>query len=131
MPITAFFAALLAGLYIVLSARVIVYRRAQKVEIGEGGDRELLRRIRVHANFVEYTPIFLILLGLAESLAVPRTFLLVAGSAFGIGRLLHAYGLSQTPHILKLRVAGMVLSLLAIGGAAVQCLVHALARGVF
>ena len=65
MAVTAFNASLLAFLFVFLSARVIVWLRAQKVEIGDGQDRELLRRSRVHANFVEYAPLFLVLLGLA------------------------------------------------------------------
>lgn len=130
MPITAFYAALLAFLYLVLSSRVIVWRRAQKVAIGDGADRELLRRIRVHGNFAEYAPLFLILFGLAEQLAAPRPFLHTIGAAFLAGRLLHAYGLSQTPQVLPMRVAGMVLSLLGIGAAAILCLTLAAGRGI-
>ncbi len=68
MPITAFYAALLAVLFLVLSFRVIGVRRGQRVEIGDGGDKELLRRMRVHANFAEYVPLALVLLALAEVL---------------------------------------------------------------
>ena len=129
MPITALYASLLALLLLLpLTARVITRRREERVEIGDGADKELLRRIRVHANFIEYTPLFLILLGLAESLSVPAKFLHAIGLAFAIGRGLHAYGLSQTPHVMKLRVGGMVLSLIAITAAAIQCLVHAVVR---
>ena len=56
MKITALHAGLLALLVLVLSFRTILYRRAHKVEIGDGGDKELLRRSRVHANFAEYVP---------------------------------------------------------------------------
>ena len=50
MPITALYAGLLAVLLLALSARVIRFRRAARVEIGDGADRELLRRIRVSPN---------------------------------------------------------------------------------
>ena len=130
MAVTAFNASLLAFLFVFLSARVIVWLRAQKVEIGDGQDRELLRRSRVHANFVEYAPLFLVLLGLAEQLTVSRALIHLAGAAFLAGRLLHAYGLSQTPHVLPLRVAGMVMSLTAIIAAAAACLMSALSKGV-
>jgi uncharacterized membrane protein YecN with MAPEG domain len=130
MAITAFYASLLAFLFIFLSARVIAWRRAQKVEIGDGQDRELLRRIRVHANFVEYTPMFIVLLGLAEQLAAPRAVLHLLGAGFLLGRLIHAYALSQTPHVLPLRVAGMVMSLATIIAAALNCLVLAVAKGL-
>lgn len=130
MPITALYAALLAFLLLPLSARVIARRRAQQVELGDGADKELFRRIRVHANFIEYAPFFLVLMGLAESLAAPHIALHLLGAAFIIGRLSHAYGLSQTPHILKFRVTGMVLTLNAIIVAAVLCLVLAAGRGL-
>ena len=129
MPITAVYAAVLTALFVYLSGRVIAWRRAQRVEIGDGADKELLRRMRVHANFVEYTPFFLVLLGLAESLSAPKLILHALGAVFVAGRLLHAYALSQTPHILKLRVVGMVLSLNALIFGASLCVVMALRNG--
>jgi uncharacterized membrane protein YecN with MAPEG domain len=68
MPITALFAGLLAPLYIVLALRVIGLRRSAGVALGDGGDPWLTRRMRVHANFAEYAPFTLLLMGLAESL---------------------------------------------------------------
>lgn len=126
MPITALFAGLLAILLIVLSARVINGRQSGRVELGtanrEGEDRELLRRVRVHANFVEYTPFALVLIGLAESLKAPGYLLYGLGATLLIGRIVHAYGFSQPNSIMALRVSGMVLTFLAIGGAAALCL---------
>ena len=126
MPITAFYAALLAGLFVVLSFRTIGRRQAAKVEIGTAtrdgnDDRELLRRVRVHANFAEYAPIAIVLLGLAESLKAAPIWLHVLGAVLLVGRLIHAYGLSQSPHNLPLRVGGMVLTLNMIIAAAVTC----------
>ena len=71
MAITAFYASLLALLFILLSARVIAQRREAKVEIGHGESAQLLRRMRVHANFAEYVPFALLLMTLAESLRAP------------------------------------------------------------
>ena len=121
MPITALYAAALSLLFIVLSFRTIGQRRASKVEIGDGGDRDLLRRVRVHANFAEYTPMALVLLGLAESLHLPALGLHGIGMLLLLGRVTHAYGLSQTPHNIRLRVAGMVMTLNAIMAAALAC----------
>ncbi len=56
MAITAFYAALLALLFVFLSVRVIGWRRVKRVELGHGDDSQLLRRMRVHANFAEYVP---------------------------------------------------------------------------
>jgi hypothetical protein len=55
------YAAVLAFIYIVLSARVIQARRSAKVAIGTRGDVRLERKMRVHANFAEYVPFALLL----------------------------------------------------------------------
>ncbi len=123
MPVTALYAALLAALFILLSVRVIAQRREAKIEIGPGESKELLRRMRVHANFAEYAPFALVLLALAESLKVPSPLLHLAGLALVAGRFVHAYGLSQTPHNLRLRVWGMTLTFAAIALAGLMCFV--------
>ena len=40
-------------------------------------------------------------------------------------RAIHAYALSQTPHIMQMRVMGMVLTFTTLGIAAVACIVLA------
>ena len=122
LQITAFYAALLAALFIYLSVRVIGWRRTQRVEFGHGEDFELLRRMRVHANFAEYVPFALLLMALAESMAPPDLIVHLAGVLLIAGRLLHAYGTSQSPPIMRYRVYGMMLTFAAIGTAAVACL---------
>jgi len=121
MTITAFYASLLAALYLILSARVIGWRRSQRVELGDGEDTQLLRRMRVHANFAEYVPFALLLMALAENMTAPRPLVHFIGIVLVVGRLMHAYGLSQTPHILRYRVGGMMLTLMALGIAAMIC----------
>ena len=127
MPITAIYAALLAALFLLLSARTIARRGAAQVEIGTAtrdgtDDRELLRRVRVHANFVEYAPMALVLLGLGESRKATPLALHALGTTLLIGRLLHAHGLSQSPHNMPMRVTGMVLTLTMIALSAGLCL---------
>jgi uncharacterized membrane protein YecN with MAPEG domain len=121
MKITAFYASLLAVLFLILSVRVIGWRRERHVELGDGEDRELLRRMRVHANFAEYVPLTLILMALAESMVPPYILLHLVGLLLLAGRLVHAYGLSQTPQILRYRVLGMTLTMTALGIAALIC----------
>ena len=79
MQITAFYAALLAVLFLVLSVRVIAWRRQHRVEFGHGEDAELLRRLRVHANFAEYVPFTLLMIALAESMAPPDLLVHASG----------------------------------------------------
>lgn len=108
MPqIIPFYASLLALLFIFLSVKVVRLRRTLRTSIGDAGDKRLLRAIRVHSNFAEYTPLALVLL-LALELQVANYLVLhILGITLVTGRLLHAYGVSQTNEHLKFRVAGM------------------------
>jgi uncharacterized protein len=122
MPITAFYAALLAVLFLYLSVRVIGWRRDHRVEFGHGEDFELLRRLRVHANFAEYAPFAIVLMGLAESMEPPDLLVHAAGVLLVAGRLIHAYGVSQSPPIMRYRVYGMWLTFASMTLAALLCL---------
>jgi uncharacterized protein len=108
-------------LYITLAARVISARRREKVGIGDGGKALLLRRMRAHANFAEYAPYALLLLALAESLRTPHWLLLLCGTLLLIGRVTHAYGISQSPENMTFRQIGMVSTFTMLGVLAVVC----------
>ena len=66
MFITPIYAGALALLFLVLSVNVVRTRRDSKVNIGDGGDQLLQRRIRAHGNFAEYVPLVLLLIVFAE-----------------------------------------------------------------
>ena len=129
MPITAMFAGLLAPLYILLALRVIGVRRSARIALGDGGDKALARRIRVHANFAEYTPFTLVLMGLAESLQASHPTLYTIGGCLAAGRLLHAAGVSQMNEVILIRIAGVALTITAIIIASVACVRLAIAHG--
>lgn len=123
MPhIAALYAGLLAGLFILLTARVFAVRRPTGIALGTGGNRGLERAVRVHANFAEYVPLFLVALGLAELCGAPAVLLHAAGLSMVAGRVLHALGMSREPDIVALRAAGIVLTLAALGLAAALAL---------
>jgi uncharacterized protein len=122
MQITALYASLLVPLFIVLSLRVIRTRRGRKVAIGDGQDAHMLRAMRVHANFAEYVPMSLILMGLAESTGAPAWLLHASGVALIIGRLSHAFGVSQHTENFRFRVTGMALTFTVLGVLAAACL---------
>ncbi len=123
MPhIAALYAALLILLFLVLTFRALARRFASRIVLGTGGDRALERAVRVHANFAEYVPIFLAALVAAELCGAPAAALHAAGTAMLAGRLAHAVGMSWDPDITPLRAAGMVLTLLALAGAAALAL---------
>jgi uncharacterized protein len=83
-------------LYFWLSVRVVQVRQTLQVAIGDGGDGLLLQRIRAHANFAEYVPICLVLLGAIEisSITVPPG-LWVAGLALVAVRIAHMIGMGR------------------------------------
>lgn len=126
MPITAIYAALLTTIFVFLSVRVIASRRGSGATLGDGGNPELLRRIRVQGNFAEYVPLALILLGLAEGLHAPDLLLHLLGITLLIGRLSHAFGVSRSNEQFAFRLTGMAFTLTMLIGVAITCFVAAL-----
>jgi len=113
--ITPIYAALLAVLFIVLSFRVIFIRRGERISLGDGENPALNARIRVHANFAEYTPIALILILLIELQGGGALLLHALGLSLLVGRAAHAYGVSKHPQVMPLRFWGMILTFLSLG----------------
>lgn len=122
MPTTALYAAALAGLFIVLSARVIVYRRTARQSLGHGGNPILERRMRAQGNLAEYAPIALIMLMILETGGLPTFLLHTLGVVLLLGRAMHAWALSSPEGHPVGRTGGMALTLTMIGTAAILCL---------
>ncbi len=118
LAITALYAAPLAALFIWLSFRVITHRRGALIPYGPGEDRGLLQRMRIHANFAEYTPFALIIMMLAEALDAPHLLLHIIGLLLLSGRFVHGVGLSLNPNKIKLRIVGIMLTFASIAIAA-------------
>jgi uncharacterized membrane protein YecN with MAPEG domain len=93
MVITGFFASLLGLLLVVLSIIVIKARNQYKIVLGDDNNYQMQRHIRGHANFIEYTPVFLILLGLLEYMQFSDFCAYLLGTIFLIARISHAYGI--------------------------------------
>ena len=111
MPvITAVYAGLLGLVALVLAAQVVRHRRRARVGLGAGGDAGLERAIRVHANFVEYAPMVVILMTLNELSGASAWLLHSCGSAFFLGRIWHAFGLSRQSGVSKGRFFGTLIT---------------------
>ena len=110
--ITLLYAALCTLLILVLAGRVIAARWQHKVGLGDGGNTELNRRVRAHANAVEYVPLALILLGGMELNGYPEWLVHAFGAALVVSRLLHAWGLAVSSGTSPGRFLGTVLTLL-------------------
>lgn len=91
--ITALYAGLLGLVSLWLSFGAGSLRGKTGISIGDGGNPELLLAMRKHANFVEYAPLFLILLALLEVNDVPAMALHAMGGLFVVARLCHGVGL--------------------------------------
>jgi len=107
LPITAFYAAILAGLLFVLIINVTRNRFRAKVSINDGGDEKLSRAIRTHGNFIETVPYALGLIAIIEVNGAPAATLWWLGAVLVISRLMHSYGLLGGMKTLKIRVYGM------------------------
>jgi len=119
MSVTPIYASLIAIVFLILSARVIGFRRAHRVSLGDGGDKGMQRRIRGQANCAEYAPIGLILLALAEMQGAGGLWLHLIGVMLLAGRIAHGYAFSRVEPFMAGRVGGMALTLISIGLAAV------------
>ena len=95
LSVTPIYAALLGILFIPFTARVGLYRTKSKILIGDGGDDEMLRRIRGQANFIETVPIALLLLVLMETLGAGDIWLHALGATLVIGRILHYVAMTE------------------------------------
>ncbi len=126
LAITPIYAALIALLYVTLSVKVILQRRSDKISVGDGGSKMMIKAIRTHSNCAEYAPIGLLLIAMVELQGAGGALLHVLGLLLLAGRLLHAYGFGRTPQIVILRQIGMGLTFTAILVAAIANLVLAL-----
>lgn len=92
--VTMLYAALCGVLLIALALNIVRLRLGKRIPLGVGEGAAIEQPVRVHGNFTEYAPTFLILLLLAELGGAAFWFLHLCGALFVTGRLLHAYGLS-------------------------------------
>lgn len=122
LTIIPIYAAFLGLLFFALSVHVIFARRRAKVGLGDGGDRRLVRAMRVQANFAEYVPLTLVLLAFLEIEGAPRLLVHLGGLGLLVGRLAHAYGMSRDPDIKSLRAFGILATFTVLVGAALALL---------
>ncbi len=121
LPITLTMAGAAALLNIWLGLRVSQLRLRHKVSVGDAGDDRVMSRMRAHANFVEYTPFFLILIGLIELARGSEQWLWWVSILFILGRLAHPFGMDR-PAPNKLRLIAIVITWAVLIGLAVYAL---------
>lgn len=97
IPITSIFTALLSLMLIVLSVRVGMIRNKEKILLSDGGNMELVSRMRIQANFAEYVPMTLLLLALVEMGGARSGFVWVLGATLFASRITHATMMTIRP----------------------------------
>jgi uncharacterized membrane protein YecN with MAPEG domain len=95
LPVTLTIAAAAAVVNLWLAFRIVPIRVKDKVLLGDNGNALLQGRMRAHANFTEYAPFILILLGLIELAGGSTMWLWIAGVVFVIARVAHAFGMDR------------------------------------
>jgi uncharacterized membrane protein YecN with MAPEG domain len=119
MYITPFYAALLVFLFFFLSVRTLRLRRKLQIPLGDAGNPQMLRAMRVHSNFAEYVPLALLLMFMFESVSALPALAHIFGISLLLGRLSHAYGVGQSSEDHRYRIFGMAMTFTALAGSAI------------
>lgn len=92
MPVFFVCAGLIGLLAAILTLNVARLRGKKKINLGDGGDPEMLAAIRAHANLIEFAPLCLLLIYIVSDF---YGFRIVAGLSVVllVSRALHAGGM--------------------------------------
>ena len=102
---------------LILSARVIALRGVSFLKFfsfNNFGEEALQRAVRAQGNLIEYAPIFLILLFIAEYNGAHSHMLYMTATLFIIARLMHGVAFGFMKYSPFLRVGGTLLTFLCI-----------------
>jgi uncharacterized membrane protein YecN with MAPEG domain len=120
--VTPLYAGLLALWFLVLSWCVIRRRGDKTIYLGDGGDQAMLRVMRGQANFAEYVPLALLMMGFLEASRFSIYVLHALGIVLLVARLLHGYAFAFTDKFKFGRFWGSALTLVVLGIEAVLCI---------
>ncbi len=92
-----------AGLYLalnlillfILGFRAIKARQTTGIGLGHGDNEDMMRAMRIHANFAEYAPLPLIGLFALGALGASAMVIHVFGIVFTLARYAHAFGFTS------------------------------------
>lgn len=114
LEITPLYAVPLALMMFVLWLNVVKQRATAKISIGFGADNTLHEKIRKHGHFIEFVPLVLVMMLIAELRGANVIALHVSGGLLVVSRLLHPFGLHHDNSMHVLRIIGNTGSLLAL-----------------
>lgn len=106
IPITGLYVGLTIIIAIGLGIGIGTYRGKTKISIGDGGDPEVLVRMRRHGNLVETAALTLLAMGVIEMNGAPSGLLHGLGITYILCRILHPIGLKAASVAHPLRAVG-------------------------
>jgi uncharacterized membrane protein YecN with MAPEG domain len=109
MNISILFTIIFIIFYLILTIITIKARKSARVEYGDGFNKELIKAIRAHGNFFEFTVFFIISSFLLEILDANQIYVLIINILFLIGRISHAH--SMLNEKILFRIVGMMITL--------------------
>jgi uncharacterized protein len=109
MNISILFTIIFIIFYLILTIITINVRKSSKVAYGDDNNKKLIKAIRAHANFFEFTVFFIISSFLLEILDANQIYVLFVNIVFLLGRISHAY--SMLKEKILFRVIGMMATL--------------------
>ena len=109
MNISILFTIIFIIFYLILTIITIKARKSTKVAYGDDGNKELIKAVRAHGNFFEFTVFFIISSFLLEILDAGPIYVLFINIFFLIGRISHAYSVLKEK--LLFRMIGMMATL--------------------
>ena len=119
LPITALYAGILALIVIALAINVTAHRVKLRVPLGDGGNAQMRRMIRLHGNAAEYIPLALALMLIYELNAGSHMALHIVGIALIAGRIIQTWGMWATDMTNIGRQIGQSLTWLSVAALAV------------
>ena len=115
IDITITYTIILIIFMLILAFRIIDLRGSPVTKFLHADDRvidedTLYRAVRAHGNLIEYAPLFLILMLIAELNGLSPLYLHISGCIFTAGRFMHGLVFSFMKPNMILRVGGMILT---------------------
>jgi uncharacterized protein len=123
MYITPFYSGIFGLFFVALSVRTLLLRRKFGIAIGSNNQPILERASRVHSNFAEYVPMSLLLVYFLELKMPSNIWIHFVCIALLVGRISHAYGVSQVQEKFIYRVIGMALTFMVIISTSVRLII--------
>ena len=112
--ITGLYASALGILAIVLTVLVIRHRVKSGISLRDGDNPAMIERIRRHGNFMEFVPLALLLLAMAEAGGASKGWMHGLGGLLLAARLIHPFGIRHGVSKAPARIAGALGTMLVI-----------------